>query len=113
MAKHQTRRAISVSRELYTRLAMYCETNNTTISGFVESTMRSRVDLPPSKVSRRPRQITLGPEDELKQASSDALARLYDASLENDANTNMHIIRTAQLMLSRAGARLKFTPQGR
>jgi CubicO group peptidase (beta-lactamase class C family) len=36
MAKKQTRRSISVSRETYERLRAYCETNGMSMSQFVE-----------------------------------------------------------------------------
>ena len=36
MAKKQTRRSISVSRETYERLKAYCETNGISMSQFVE-----------------------------------------------------------------------------
>lgn len=36
MAKKQTRRSISVSRETYQRLRVYCETNGISMSQFVE-----------------------------------------------------------------------------
>lgn len=36
MAKKQTRRSISVSRETYERLRAYCETNGISMSQFVE-----------------------------------------------------------------------------
>jgi hypothetical protein len=36
MAKKQTRRSISVSRDTYERLKSYCETNNLSMSQFVE-----------------------------------------------------------------------------
>ena len=37
MAKKQTRRSISVSRETYERLKAYCETHGTSMSQFVET----------------------------------------------------------------------------
>jgi hypothetical protein len=37
MAKKQTRRSISVSRATYERLRTYCETNQISMSQFVES----------------------------------------------------------------------------
>ena len=36
MAKKQTRRSISVSRDTYNRLRAYCETNGISMSRFVE-----------------------------------------------------------------------------
>lgn len=36
MAKRQTRRSISVSRQTYERLKTYCETNQISMSQFVE-----------------------------------------------------------------------------
>ncbi len=36
MAKKQTRRSISVSRDTYNRLRAYCETNGISMSQFVE-----------------------------------------------------------------------------
>ncbi|RMH38418.1 MAG: hypothetical protein D6689_19665 [Deltaproteobacteria bacterium] len=36
MAKKQTRRSISVSKTTYERLRAYCETNNISMSQFVE-----------------------------------------------------------------------------
>ena len=36
MAKKQTRRSISVSRNMYERLKAYCETNSISMSQFVE-----------------------------------------------------------------------------
>jgi hypothetical protein len=37
MAKKQTRRSISVSRDTYNRLKSYCETNGVSMSQFVET----------------------------------------------------------------------------
>jgi hypothetical protein len=64
MAKKQTRRSISVSRNTYERLKVYCETQGISMSQFVESRVGDflgRTDLgrmetisrpPPVKVTR-------------------------------------------------------------
>ncbi|MBU1070132.1 hypothetical protein KKD52_01290 [Myxococcota bacterium] len=41
MAKNQTRRSISVRGELYDRIHEYCETNNVSMSSFVENRISS------------------------------------------------------------------------
>jgi hypothetical protein len=46
MAKKQTRRSISVSRETYERLRVYCETNGISMSQFVERRVGDFLGLP-------------------------------------------------------------------
>jgi len=41
MAKNQTRRSISVRGELYDRIHEYCESNNVSMSSFVENRISS------------------------------------------------------------------------
>jgi hypothetical protein len=48
MAKKQTRRSISVSRTTYEKLKAFCETNNISMSQFVESGISERLGTEPA-----------------------------------------------------------------
>ena len=72
MAKKQTRRSISVSRTTYERLKAFCETNNISMSQFVETrvgdflgsgegTTTVEVTPRPGLSHDRPRPVTPGP----------------------------------------------------
>ncbi len=55
MAKKQTRRSISVSRTTYEKLKAFCETNNISMSQFVESGISERLGTEPAPpVAPRP-----------------------------------------------------------
>ncbi|MEM6295654.1 MAG: hypothetical protein AAGA54_30555 [Myxococcota bacterium] len=58
MAKRQTRRSISVKGITYQRLKNYCENQNVSVSGYLESIIAERLDeqnVPvPEKVEPRP-----------------------------------------------------------
>jgi hypothetical protein len=43
MAKRQTRRSISVNRNLYDRLKAFCESANTPMSAFTEAALEARM----------------------------------------------------------------------
>jgi hypothetical protein len=72
MAKKQTRRSISVSRETYERLRVYCETNGISMSQFVERRVGDFLGLPaglgalggsaPRSSSRQEAEAELDPE---------------------------------------------------
>ncbi len=49
MAKKQTRRSISVSRTTYERLKAFCETNNISMSQFVETRVGDFLESDPSE----------------------------------------------------------------
>lgn len=51
MARKQTRRSISLRRELYDRLQDYCESNNISMSSFVELRINEVLDIPPESVT--------------------------------------------------------------
>jgi hypothetical protein len=64
MAKKQTRRSISVSRTTYERLKAFCETNNISMSQFVETRVGDFLggDAPTTITPTQPRQVpTTGP----------------------------------------------------
>ena len=54
MAKKQTRRSISVSRNTYERLKAYCETNGISMSQFVEKRVGDFLGRMPANVVTRP-----------------------------------------------------------
>lgn len=58
MAKRQTRRSISVKGITYQRLKNYCEDQNLSVSGYLESIIAERLDAAnvpvPEKVDPRP-----------------------------------------------------------
>ncbi len=58
MAKRQTRRSISVKGITYQRLKNYCEDQNLSVSGFLESVIAEQLDAAnvpvPEKVEPRP-----------------------------------------------------------
>lgn len=54
MAKKQTRRSISVSRNTYERLKSYCETNGISMSQFVESRVGDFLGRMPAAVVTKP-----------------------------------------------------------
>jgi hypothetical protein len=73
MAKKQTRRSISVSRTTYEKLKSFCETNNISMSQFVENRVGDFLgEAPPSESSDReprpapppapPRQVSSAPQ---------------------------------------------------
>lgn len=68
MAKRQTRRSISVKGITYQRLKNFCETQNMSVSGYLEDIIAARLDeanVPvPEKVEPRPEQPAVKPPHE-------------------------------------------------
>lgn len=65
MAKKQTRRSISVSRDTYERLKSYCETQGISMSQFVETRVGDFLGSsaePMSKTTQVPRPVMKKPE---------------------------------------------------
>jgi hypothetical protein len=52
MAKKQSRRSVSLSRSTYERLKAYCETNNLSMSAFVEGRIGDFLGRPTAKAAR-------------------------------------------------------------
>jgi hypothetical protein len=69
MAKRQTRRSISVKGITYQRLKDYCDTNELSVSGWLEDLIAERLDaagvpVPTALKPRQPR-AAAQPEDEI------------------------------------------------
>lgn len=80
MAKKQTRRSISVSRDTYERLKAYCETNGISMSQFVERRVgdflgsTTGLDLGPARRPiPRPSSDTSGGEDNESKRIADQI----------------------------------------
>jgi len=69
MAKRQTRRSISVKGITYQRLKNYCEDQNMSVSGYLESIIAERLDAAnvpvPEKVEPRPSAAKEAPREEI------------------------------------------------
>lgn len=53
MAKKQSRRSVSLNRNTYERLRAYCETNNLSMSQFVEKQIGDFLGRPSGRASQR------------------------------------------------------------
>ena len=69
MAKRQTRRSISVKGITYQRLKDYCDTNNISVSGFLEDIIAERLDAAgvpvPTVLKARPERKAEVPAEEI------------------------------------------------
>jgi hypothetical protein len=84
MAKKQTRRSISVSRTTYEKLKAFCETNNISMSQFVETrvgdflgegaTTSIAPSTPKPLIPASPRPMSIPPKTETRSASMPTLS---------------------------------------
>ena len=84
MAKKQTRRSISVSRTTYEKLKAFCETNNISMSQFVETrvgdflgeggTTSIAPSTPKPMIPASPRPMSIPPKTDTRSASMSTLS---------------------------------------